>query len=268
MLIGFQRGTSLDGVGDHVGDQAHRGPGREGVGPAGQELLDDVVLGRALERRGVQAVLLGDDDVERQQPGRRRVDRHRRVHRRRAGCRRAARACRPCGRRDADLADLAARELVVGVVAGLGGQVEGDRQPRLALGQVRAVQLVALLGGRMARVGPHHPRAVALGQAVLHGAIVWSAAVSSSPARSTSTTSATRSSSAASSSTASSSTPVRSPRIARCWRRSTTPPAADPADPHPLRPRRRHRARSCAAGPTSRCGSTSAARRTSSTPAG
>ena len=31
----------------------------------------------------------------------------------------------------------------------------------------------------MARVRPHHPRAIALGQAVLHGAIVWSAAVSS-----------------------------------------------------------------------------------------
>ena len=46
----------------------------------------------------------------------------------------------------ADLADLAARELVVGVVAGLGRQVERDRQARLALGQVRAVQLVRGLG--------------------------------------------------------------------------------------------------------------------------
>ena len=36
----------------------------------------------------------------------------------------------------ADLADLAARELVVGVVAGLRRQVEGDRQAGLALGQV------------------------------------------------------------------------------------------------------------------------------------
>ena len=44
----------LDRVGDHVGDQPHRRAGREGVGPAGQELLDDVVLGRALERRGVE----------------------------------------------------------------------------------------------------------------------------------------------------------------------------------------------------------------------
>ena len=64
---------------------------------------------------------------------------------------------------------------IVGVVAGLGGQVEGDRQARLALGQVGAVQLVAGPGRRVARVGPHQPRAIRLGQVrlvlahVLHG---------------------------------------------------------------------------------------------------
>ena len=211
----------------------------------------------------IEPVLLGDDDVERQQPRRGRVDRHRRVHlvERDAVEQRVHVAL--VGDRHADLADLAAGELVVGVVAGLGGQVEGDRQPRLALGRGSTrYSSLDFLRGRMARVGPHHPRAVALGQAVLHAAIVWSAVVSAAPRRSTSTTSATRWSSAASSSTASSSTPARSPRTTRCSRPSTAPPRADPADPHPLRPRGRHRARSCAAGPTSRSGSTSAARRT------
>ena len=42
----------------------------------------------------------------------------------------------PVGDRHADLADLAARELVVGVVAGLRRQVERDRQARLALREV------------------------------------------------------------------------------------------------------------------------------------
>ena len=42
----------------------------------------------------VGALLVGDRDVERQQPRRRGVDGHRRVHLRRAECRRAARACR------------------------------------------------------------------------------------------------------------------------------------------------------------------------------
>ena len=46
------------------------------------------------------------------------------------------------GDRDADLADLAGGQRMVGVVAGLGRQVEGDRQPGLPFGQVRAVQLV------------------------------------------------------------------------------------------------------------------------------
>ena len=163
---------AVNGVGDHVGDQSHRRAGREGVGPAGQELLDDVVLGRALERRGIEPVLLGDDDVERQHPGRGGVDRHRRVHvvERDPVEQRVHVAL--VGDRHADLADLAAGELVVGVVAGLRGQVEGDRQAGLALPEVRAVELVALLGGRMARVRPHHPRAVALGQTVLHRSIV------------------------------------------------------------------------------------------------
>jgi hypothetical protein len=72
--------------------------------------------------------------------------------------------------RHADLADLAPRQLVVGVVARLRRQVERDRQPGLALGQVRAVQLVRLRRGRVSRVGPHHPRAVGLVEAHAHRA--------------------------------------------------------------------------------------------------
>ena len=79
--------------------------------------------------------------------------------------------------RDADLADLAAGELVVGVIAGLGRQVERDRQARLALLQVAPVQLVRAPRVRVARVCPHHPRAIGLGQArrwrLRHGVIVW-----------------------------------------------------------------------------------------------
>ena len=154
-------------VGDHVGDQPHRGPGWEGVRAAGQELLDDVVLRGALEQRRIDAVLLGGDDVERQQPGRGGVDRHRRVHlvERDAVHERVHVAL--VGDRHADLADFSARQLVVGVVAGLGGQVEGDRQPGLALGQVSAIELVGLLGRRMPCVRTHHPRPVGLRKTVI-----------------------------------------------------------------------------------------------------
>ena len=55
----------------------------------------------------------------------------------------------------------------IGVVAGLGGQVEGDREAGLSLGEVLAVELVGAAGVRVARVGAHHPGPVALRQAVL-----------------------------------------------------------------------------------------------------
>ena len=152
----------LDRVGDHVGDQPHRGAGRERVRAAAEVLLDDVVLGRALELLGGDALVLGGDDVEREQPGGRRVDRHRRVHLVERDVVQQRLHVALVRDRHADLADLAARQLVVGVVAGLRRQVEGDREARLALREVAAVQLVRLLGGRVAGVRPHHPRTVGL----------------------------------------------------------------------------------------------------------
>ncbi len=43
---------------------------------------------------------------------------------------------------DADLADLAARERMVAVVAGLGRQIEGDGEAGLALGEIGAIELL------------------------------------------------------------------------------------------------------------------------------
>ena len=64
--------------------------------------------------------------------------------------------------RDADLAHLAAGERMVRVVAGLGGQVEGDRQAGLALGQVGPVERVAGRGAGVAGVRAQDPRPVRL----------------------------------------------------------------------------------------------------------
>ena len=122
----------------------------------------------------VDAVLLGGDDVEREQPRRRRVDRHRRVHlvERDAVEQRVHVALVRDGH--ADLADLAARELVVGVVAGLRRQVEGDASgPVWPLARLRRYSSLDFARGRMARVRAHHPRPVGLGQAVAHAARVW-----------------------------------------------------------------------------------------------
>ena len=56
----------------------------------------------------------------------------------------SARTSPRCEDRDTDLADLASGERVVGVVAGLGRQVEGDREPGLALVEVAPVERVVL----------------------------------------------------------------------------------------------------------------------------
>ena len=213
---------------------------------------------------GVDALLLGGDDVERQQPRRGRVDRHRRVHLAERDAVEQRVHVAVVGDRHADLADLAAGELVVGVVAGLRRQVEGDRQAGLALGEVargRARWTPSPSSGRRRCASSTGGRARAGGGSMAR--LYGPPTVSRTPSRSTSTTSATRSSSAA----FELDDVHRRPRpgvlrTTRCWRPSTAAAAADPADPHPLRPRGRHRARSCAAGPTSRCGSTSAARRT------
>ena len=99
----------------------------------------------------VDAVLLGDRDVEAEQPGGGGVDRHRGVHlvERDAVEQRVHVAL--VGDRDADLADLAAGEGVVGVIAGLRRQVEGDREAGLALGEVAPVELVRAPGVGVAR---------------------------------------------------------------------------------------------------------------------
>ena len=125
------------------------------------------------ERGALDPVLLGDRRVEGEQPGGRGVDRHRGVHLAERDAVEEGVHVALVDDRDADLADLAAGQLGVGVVAGLGGQVEGDREPGLALGEVLAVELVRAAGVGVPCVGAHDPRAVPLRQAVLaHGLMV------------------------------------------------------------------------------------------------
>ena len=64
--------------------------------------------------------------------------------------------------RHADLADLAPRQRMVAVVAGLGRQVEGDRKPCLAPRQIGAVKRVGGGRRRMAGICPDQPRLVAM----------------------------------------------------------------------------------------------------------
>jgi hypothetical protein len=154
-------------LGHRVRDQVRRQPQRvlrrERVGPAGQVLLDDVVLrrpGQVVRRR---ALLLGHHLVQRQQPHGGGVDRHRGVHLGQRDLVEEVPHVTEVRDRHADLADLAARQRVVGVVPGLGRQVERHRQAGLALAEVAPEQCVRLRRGRVAGVRPHHPGARGIG---------------------------------------------------------------------------------------------------------
>src|SRR5262249_12597278 len=63
--------------------------------------------------------------------------------------------------RYADLADLAFGERVIAVVAGLRGEIEGDGQSGLTLGEVLAVERVRIVRGRMPGVSTEDPGPVA-----------------------------------------------------------------------------------------------------------
>ena len=149
----------LRGVGEDVPDDAHRGLGRVDVRVADHELLQDVVLDRAGQDGLVHALLLRGQDVEGQDGQHGAVHRHGDGHL----------VQRDAGEQDFHvqdgvhghprLAHVAHDARVVGVVAAVRRQVEGDGEALLARGQVAPVEGVALLGRGEAGVLAHRPGA-------------------------------------------------------------------------------------------------------------
>ena len=147
---------------EDVGDEPHRALGREDVGAAGDVLLEDVVLGGAADLREVGALLLGDRDVEGEEDRAGGVDGHRGRHLLERDVLHQEFHVGERRDRDADLADLARRHRVVGVVADLGREVEGYGEAGLALLEQVAVAGVRLLGVAEAGVLAHGPEAAAV----------------------------------------------------------------------------------------------------------
>ncbi|OPZ49179.1 MAG: hypothetical protein BWY91_03118 [bacterium ADurb.BinA028] len=145
-------------VGEDVGDQAQRLLRRVDVGAASDVLLEHVVLDRPGELVARDALLLRDQLVEQQERRAGRVDRHRR----RDLVQRQPVEQHPhvVDRVDGhtDLADLAGGDRLVGVIAHLGRQVEGHRQPAGARRDELVVALVGLLGRPEPGVLTHRPR--------------------------------------------------------------------------------------------------------------
>ena len=141
----------------HIRDQPQGGFGREHIGAAREVFLHDVVLCRPAQLLAVVAPLIGQRHIKRQHPGRRRIDRHRRVHRLQRQLGEEFPHVAQMLDRHAYLADFAAAQDMVGVIGRLGRQVEGDGEAGLPLGEVQPVKLVGFLGGRMARIGAEDP---------------------------------------------------------------------------------------------------------------
>ena len=153
----LNRGICARGVGEDVGDDPHRRLRRVDVGVADHELLEDVVLDGPGELLRRHALLLGGHDVERHHRQHRAVHGHRHRHLVQRDAVEELPHVEDRVDGHAGHADVARHPGVVGVVAAVGGQVEGDRQALLAGGQVAAVEGVGLLGGGEAGVLPDGP---------------------------------------------------------------------------------------------------------------
>ena len=150
----------LRGELEDVADDPHRRLRRVDVGVADHELLEDVVLDGPGELLGLDALLLGRDDVEREHRQHRAVHRHRHAHLvQRDAVEELAHVVDRVDRH-AGHADVAGHPRVVAVVAAVRRQVERDRQALLAHREVAAVEGVGLGRGGEAGVLADRPRLV------------------------------------------------------------------------------------------------------------
>ena len=145
-------------VPDDVADDPHRWRRRIDVRVADHELLEDVVLDRAGELLLPHALLLGGDDVAGEHRQHRAVHRHRHRH--------------PVERdaveqdlhvldridRHPRFADVADHARMVGIVATMGGEIEGHRHALTAAVEIAPVERVRFLGGGETGVLADRPR--------------------------------------------------------------------------------------------------------------
>ena len=104
---------------------------------------------------------VGKGGIKGKKPGRRRVDRHRRVHVPERDVIEQRAHVVEVRDRHADLADLALGERVIAVVAGLGGEIEGDGESGLTLAEVLPIERIRVVRGRMSGVSAEDPGPVA-----------------------------------------------------------------------------------------------------------
>ena len=144
---------------EDVGDDLHRVCRRVNVGVTHHELLEDVVLdgARQLVERGT--LLLGGDDVERQDRQHGTVHRHGDGHLVQRNLVEEDLHVEDGVDGDTGFTDITDHARVIGVVAAVRGEVEGHGQALLTSGEVAAVEGVGLLGGGETGILTDGPRA-------------------------------------------------------------------------------------------------------------
>ena len=152
-----EAGHLARGVGEDVCDDPHRGAGRIDVGVPHHELFEDVVLDGACELVAADALLLCGDDVEGEDGEDRAVHGHGDAHLVERDAVEEDAHVEDGVDGDAGHADITDHGRVVGVVAPVGGEVEGDGEALLAGGEVAAVEGVGGLGGGEAGILAHGP---------------------------------------------------------------------------------------------------------------
>src|SRR5271157_5501583 len=129
----------------------------ENRGAARDELLHQIILGGAAKLIPTHALLFRDHEVEREEERRRRVDRHRGVDRSERDALEQLLHVAPMANRNAGLADLAARDWSIGVVAILCREIERDREAFLARFQILMEPLIGLTRVAETRIGSDDP---------------------------------------------------------------------------------------------------------------
>ena len=158
----FHSGKVLAGPGEDVGDDAHGVANGINIGAARNVLLKDVVLDGAGEFADIGAGAAGDGHVEREQNAGRGVDGHGGGDAVERDAVKEALHVLDGVDGDADFADFAEGHGRVGVVADLGGQVEGDGEAGGSLVEEEFVTAVALFRVTHAGVLAHGPEAAAV----------------------------------------------------------------------------------------------------------
>ncbi len=150
----------LRGVGEDVGDDPHRMARRVDVGVADQKLLQHVVLDGAGQRLRLHALALRRDDVERHDRQHGAVHGHGDGHLVERNAVEQLFHVEDGIDGDARHADIAGHARVVGIVAAMRRQVEGDGEALLTRRQIAPVERVGIARRGEARVLADGPRAL------------------------------------------------------------------------------------------------------------